>query len=61
MSLTNGGPGGSTEMIAMHIYNEAYKYLNFSEAQAKSVLFFIVIAIITIAQVSYTRKKEVQL
>lgn len=61
VSLTNGGPGGSTEMIAMHIYNEAYKYLNFSEAQAKSVLFFIVIAIITIAQVSYTRKKEVQL
>ncbi len=61
VALTNGGPFGSTEMMAMHIYNEAYSYLNHAEAQAKAVLFFIVIAVITLFQVYFTRKREVQL
>ena len=61
VSLTNGNPGGRTEMMAMHIYNEAYKYTNHAEAQAKAVLFFFVIAAITLVQVYYTRKREVQL
>ena len=61
LSLTNGGPGGSTEMIAMNIYQTAYKYLNYSEAQAKAVIFFLVIMVITVLQMGLSRRKETRL
>lgn len=61
VSLTGGGPGRSTEMVAMNIYNSAFRYNDSAEAQAKAILFFIVIMVITLTQVVLTRKKEVQL
>ncbi len=61
ISLTNGGPARSTEMVAMHIYNAAFRYRDPAEAQAKAILFFLVIMVITLGQVWTTRRKEVQL
>ena len=61
VSLTNGGPGRSTEMVAMNIYNSAFRYNDTAEAQAKAILFFIIIMVITLTQVVLTRRKEVQL
>lgn len=58
LSLTGGGPGGSTELIAMNIYQTAYGYQNYAQAQAKAVLFFLVIMVITLAQLSLSRRKE---
>ena len=59
LSLTNGGPYGSTEMVAMNILQTAYKYNHFAQAQAKAILFFLVIMIVTLFQVNLTKKKEV--
>lgn len=59
LSLTNGGPYGTTEMVAMNIVQSAYRYNNFAEAQAKAVFFFFVIMIITLLQVNLTKKREV--
>lgn len=59
LSLTNGGPYGTTEMVAMNIFQSAYRYNNFAEAQAKAVIFFFVIMVITLLQVNLTKKKEV--
>lgn len=59
LALTNGGPYGSSEMVAMNIFQTAYRYNNFAEAQAKAVLFFLVIMLVTFVQVNLTSRKEV--
>lgn len=61
LALTGGGPGTVTQMVAMNIYNTAYKYEQMTVGQAKSILFLITVVIITLTQVSVTKKKEVQL
>lgn len=61
VSLTNGGPYKSTELLALHIYNEAFGYNDFGYGQAQAVVFFLVIVIISIAQVSATKKREIEL
>lgn len=59
LSLTGGGPNNATEMFAMNIYNEIFKLNNYGYGQAKAILFFLVVATITLVQVSITKKKEV--
>ena len=71
LALTGGlpyiiNPDGSsvhtTEMLALNIYNTFYGQNSSSRgvAQAKAVLFFILVASIGLIQLSATRKKEVQ-
>ncbi|RUA07588.1 MAG: sugar ABC transporter permease [Fusobacteria bacterium] len=61
LSLTNGGPGGATEMLALNIYKTAYTFTNYGEAQAKAVVFFLLVAAITMVQVYTNKKKEVEM
>ncbi|MGN2273195.1 carbohydrate ABC transporter permease [Priestia megaterium] len=60
LSLTNGGPFKSTEMLALNIYTEAFVNNRYGLGEAKALIFFIVVAAITIVQVTYTKKKEVE-
>lgn len=60
LSLTKGGPFRSTEMIAMHVYNEAFVYQNFGPGQAKAFILFAIVALIAILQVSIMKKVEVE-
>lgn len=61
LSLTGGGPHNSTQMLAMNIYNTAFKFNKFGIAQAKAVIFLITIAAITLTQVYYSKKREVEM
>ncbi len=61
LSLTGGGPGGSTEMIAMNIYNTAFKFNKLGLAQAKAVIFLIVLAVVALTQMYFSKKKEVEM
>lgn len=61
LSLTNGGPYGSTELITMNIIHTAFGYNKYAQAQAKSIIFFLVIMVITVLQVYSTKKKEVEM
>lgn len=61
LSLTNGGPSNATEMISLNIFNEIFKKSNFGLGQAKAIVFFVIIAIITFLQVRFTSKKEVEI
>lgn len=69
VALTNGGPAGifaggivrQSELLALNIYNTAYMYNKTAEGQAKAVIFFIFLAVISIIQVSITKKREVEL
>ena len=68
VALTNGGPVGifmkkpvqASELLALNIYQTAFKYNNMAQGQAKAVIFFIVLTIFSIIQVSYNKKKEVE-
>ena len=71
LALTGGQPfiiqsGGTTvkttEMLALNIYNTFYGSSSASQgtAQAKAVIFFILVAGLGLAQLAYTRRKEVQ-
>ena len=59
-------PGGTviktTEMLALNIYNTFYGQSAASQgvAQAKAVLFFILVAGLGLLQLAFTRKREVQ-
>ncbi|MUK89421.1 ABC transporter permease subunit [Ornithinibacillus sp. L9] len=61
LSLTGGGPINSTELFALHIYNEIFGYGNYGFGQAKAVIFFIVVAVVTLTQVYITKKREVEM
>lgn len=60
LSLTNGGPYNSTQMVAMNIYNTAFVENKMGYAQAKAVIFFLFVAIISLTQVYVTKRKEVE-
>ena len=60
--FVNGVPVGQTEMIALNIYNTFYVGNTASRgtAQAKAVLFFILVTGLGLIQLSTTRRREVQ-
>jgi ABC-type sugar transport systems, permease components len=60
LSLTKGGPYRSTEMISMHVYNDAFLYQNYGIGQAKAIILFLIVAVIAITQVLLMKRKEVE-
>ncbi len=60
LALTKGGPYGSTEMLALNIYQTAFARNQLGYAQAKAVIFLIAVAVITMTQIYYTKKREVE-
>ncbi len=61
LALTGGGPYNSTQMLALNIYNTAFRFNDFGVAQAKAVLFLIAVAAITLTQIYYSKKREVEM
>lgn len=59
LSLTGGGPFKSTELLALKIYQTAFSNFEYGKGQAEAVVLFIIVAIISIIQVSISKKKEV--
>ena len=61
LALTNGAPMKQTEMVALNIVNTFYGRSNFEGVgQAKAVIFFVVVAVIALSQLYFTRNKEVE-
>lgn len=61
MALTKGGPAQSTESISYLIYNNGMAGGQFGFQSANAVIFFIVIVAISVAQMSFSSRKEEQL
>ena len=60
-ALTNGAPRNKTQMLALNIYDTFYGKTGYEGVgQAKAVVFFIIVAVIALAQLSFTRSKEVE-
>ena len=68
-SLTAGGPSGmfmgravmTNEFLALNIYKTAFSYRQLAQGQAKAIIFFIVIVVISIIQVRYNKKREIEM
>ena len=54
--LTNG-----TQMLALNIYNTAISKNNYALGQAKAVLFFVILACVSLIQVRISNSKEVEM
>lgn len=61
LALTAGAPSNRTQMVALDIYNTFYSRTGYEGVgQAKAVIFFVIVAIIALAQLKLTRGKEVE-
>lgn len=60
LALTNGGPFGSTEMVSMHVYGKAFLSRDYGVGQAEALVLFLLVAVVTLAQVYFSKKLEVE-
>ncbi len=61
LALTAGAPSKQTAMLALDIYNTFYSRIGWEGVgQAKAVIFFIIVAVISFVQLALTRKREVE-
>lgn len=61
LALTGGSPNKTTEMMALNIYNSFYQSsTNMGIGQAKAVVFFVIVVAISLIQLYFTKRKEVQ-
>lgn len=58
MIMTDGGPHSSTESIGTMMYKTAFRYMDIGQGSAAAVIFFVLIAIISVATLVLTRQKE---
>jgi raffinose/stachyose/melibiose transport system permease protein len=69
VSLTAGGPSVmymgqaiyGTQLLAMNIYNQGFKSNDMAGGQARAVVFFLVLVIVSIIQVSVNKRREIEL
>jgi raffinose/stachyose/melibiose transport system permease protein len=68
-SLTAGGPSVmfmgqpiyGTQLLAMNIYNQGFRSDDMAGGQARAVVFFLVLVIVSVIQVSVNKRKEIEL
>ncbi len=58
VALTGGGPFRTTELISMHIFQDAFAFGNFGTGQSKAVLMFIMVAVAALIQVTVSKRVE---
>ncbi|MFP3121546.1 MULTISPECIES: carbohydrate ABC transporter permease [Bacillaceae] len=61
VALTGGGPGRATESISMLIYKGGFAGGEFAYQSANSVVYFIIIVIISVLQIRFLQKREVDM
>jgi raffinose/stachyose/melibiose transport system permease protein len=60
VALTDGGPFRTTELISLHIFQDAFLEGDFGTGQSKAVIMFLIVAIAALVQVSVSKRYEVQ-
>ena len=58
VALTGGGPYRTTELISMHIFQDAFAFGNFGTGQSKAVLMFFMVAAAALIQVTVSKRFE---
>ena len=60
VALTDGGPFRTTELISLHIFQDAFLEGDFGTGQSKAVIMFLVVALAALVQVTVSKRYEVQ-
>ncbi len=68
VSLSSGGPslqlGGesinATELLTLNIYDAAFKFNQMGQGQARAIVFFVILMFVSILQVQYNKKREIE-
>lgn len=58
--MTKGGPGTTTESLAILLYKKAFNFNEMGYGTAIAVVMFLIILVISIFQLSILRKREVE-
>jgi len=62
LALTAGAPARSTSMLALDIFNTFYGSMGYEGVgQAKAVMFFLIVAIIVLLQLRFSRSMETEI
>lgn len=69
VALTNGGPSTlfmnkaiqGSEFLALNIYNTAFSMNQMAKGQAKAVVFFVVLVVVSLIQVYFNKRKELEM
>ena len=60
-ALTGGGPGRSTQVIAINIVEEAFRFnQRYGYASAKAIILFVIVLLITMVQLWMMKRREVE-
>ena len=68
-ALTSGGPSGmfmgralmTNEFLALNIFQTAFSRQELAQGQSKAVVFFVVLAVISLIQVRANKKREIEM
>lgn len=60
LALTNGGPGESTNVTALYMYQTAFEDLRMGRASAAAFVLFIIIFLLTLVQLRFFRRGGVE-
>ncbi|WP_217593449.1 carbohydrate ABC transporter permease [Cohnella sp. GbtcB17] len=60
LSLTGGGPGGTTYSIAYDIYRDTFTNNLYGYGTAKALILFVAVLIITVIQLTIFKRREVE-
>jgi raffinose/stachyose/melibiose transport system permease protein len=60
LALTGGGPFKTTELISLHIFQDAFALGNFDTGQSKAIIMFLIVAVASLVQVTISKRMEVQ-
>ncbi len=61
LALTKGGPGGSTYSVTLQIYKEAFQNNNYGLGSAESIIYFLVVLVVTQIVLKLFSSREVDL
>lgn len=59
-AMTQGGPGGATQSIALLIYNNGFERNKYSYSIAQAIATGLIIALISVIQIKFTSGKKVE-
>lgn len=60
LSLTGGGPGGTTYSIAYDIYRDTFQNNLYGYGTAKALILFVAVLLITVVQLTIFKRREVE-
>jgi multiple sugar transport system permease protein len=58
LALTGGGPGRSTEVVALSIYNQIFQQFDLGQGAATAVLLLTINLLMTFVYVGFLERKE---